>query len=209
MKVSFSPGMPRDSDSLPDFSWQLVTLTHSLCVHFVFLSLAHICWMSLLAPSDFVSSPVSWKLLSLSFPLWRCFLYLRPWQFTTSCIILCLNEHPVPLKNPLSLLCFSKIELLRLRMRSSEGSASSSLLKFSYFLRINTVLFHRVSRHWVLLQQLPAVVLFEHWVALKPTSLTIQGIQNKVFNAGGCKRLGNIWEGFWMAGKRGFIYTNL
>lgn len=41
-------------------------------------------------------------------------------------------ERPVPLKTPLWLLCFSKTELLRLRM----GSTSSSLLKFSYFLQL-------------------------------------------------------------------------
>lgn len=59
-------------------------------------------------------------------------------------------ERQIPLKTTLWLLCFSRTELLRLTMRSSEGSTSSSLLKFSCFLQINTVSFHCVSRYWVL-----------------------------------------------------------
>lgn len=46
------------------------------------------------------------------------------------------TECPFPLKIPPWLLCFSKTEVLRLRMRSNEGSTSASFLKSALFYKL-------------------------------------------------------------------------
>lgn len=96
------------------------TLSHSLCVHLVLLLLACVCWMSLLASSDFVLSPMSCKLLSLSPPL--C---CQSFFTFHGCDLPFQAECPFPLKIPLRLLNRST----EAKDESNEGSASASFLK--------------------------------------------------------------------------------